>query len=216
MQHIGRGVSPSGGIGDDDSAAVVPIRRYIGATLFVFFSAGIFFYWSAFPLVNTIFSQGYQNIAIPPSPNVYTNSRYKCDWWQVLLLTFNGLLPMTLMFALLNNEYEEYTRVHKVFTYTMLFINCIVLIALSLRWPLFCNTSYSERFSACNDYRWCCVYFPSQWCPNWSACTPGVTSGDLSRNSEMTQHWAFTWVFILLAWWHASINRDMREYGVLK
>ena len=209
------GISPAGSTGgaedSDSSSSGPPLRRYIGATLFLFFSAAFWFYWAAFPLVNTIFVDGY------PSNHFgdrFVTARYTWEWWNVWLLTLNALIYLMFALALMNNTIEEYARVHKFFAIMGIVVNLYVVAILTVTWLLFCNTSFSLG-SSCNDYRACCVYFPSvDWCPNTVPCVPNVVSGDLRRNAEATQHWAFALVFFLMACWHTSINGDLKEFGV--
>jgi len=141
--------------------------------------------------------------------------RYGWDWWNVWLLSLNAILPMILAFAAVNNSVEEWARMHSFLSVLAIVMNLWVVLVLSWRWLFYCNNSFSGMQSACNDYRWCCVFYPSVWCPNTMACNPVVPYSDLQRNNEMEQHWAFSFVFFLLAWWHININQDMREFGML-
>ncbi len=219
---IGQGSGPTGEaffIPHASAAASkrdIPIRRYVNTTLFIFLQAGIFFYWAAGPLSQSYFACGYPQFGTPPSPGAYQCTRYDWDWWTIWLMTLNVLLPMMLQFALTNNTIEEYTRLHKWFSMMAIALNIWVFANLTIRWLVFCNTSWSGSSTVCNDYRWCCVYFPSEWCPNTTPCTPAVTAGQLGRNHDIFQHWIFTFVFFVFAIWNYDLNGGLREFGVLR
>jgi hypothetical protein len=209
---VASGVSPSGGAaggGEEVEYNPVPLRRYVGATLFLFFSAAFWFYWAAFPLVNTIFLDGY-----PGRYDRFVTARYTFDWWNVWLLGLNALVPITFSMALTNNSIEEYGRLHKFFSIMAIVLNLYVIAVTTFMWLAFTNTSFSAGISG-NDYRYCCAFFPSDWCPNTVPCVPAVASGALSRNAEATQHWVFAFVFFVLACWNTSINGDLKEFGVI-
>lgn len=190
----------------------VPTRRYIGVFAFVFLNSGLFYFWYAFPLANTIWYDGLPQIG---TSDKYVSARYDWDWWHVFLLSLNQLLPITLAWAVANSDVDEWGRVHRWLAIAATRVNIWVFLVLTVRWAFFCNTPFSAGSTACNDYRWCCVFFPNDWCPNNSVCNPNITLGDLQRNKEMIQHWAFSLVYFLLALWNVQINNDMREYGVL-
>lgn len=190
----------------------LPIRRYVNIYAFVFFNLCFFFYWYAFPLANTIFYDGIPQIG---TSNTYVSARYGWDWWHLWLLCLNFFIPISLVWAVANADVEEWTRIHRWFSVTAIRINLWVFVVLSVRWIFFCNSPFSAGLTACNDYRWCCVFYPNTWCSNGVPCTPGVTYGDLSRNLEMTQHWAFSLVFFLFSLWNVQINTDMRDFKVL-
>jgi hypothetical protein len=213
QQHLGKGVSPKDDVGNEDIYAKVPLRRYVTATMFLWMNMAISFYWIAFPLVNSIFLDGYPQAGTPPSPGTYMSARYTWDWWVVWLLGLNMFLPLLFALALTNNAIEEYTRLHRYFARLAMFSNLIVVAVLTVQWILLCNGTTRWFGLQCSDYRWCCVNFPSVWCPNTTPCMPAVVN--LDRNFEQLQHWVFSFVFELLAYWHTSINKDLREFGVL-
>lgn len=224
LRYLGNGISAAAPATAAASSAIVgpPLRHWAGATAFCLFSAVVYFLWMVVPFLNTQYTDGIPQLGIPLPANQtqkYLSARYGWDWVHVLLLAFNALLPMTLAWAMTNNRIEAYSRLHRWLSMLFLIINLWVLAVLSWRWFWTCNNSYSGMQSACNDYRWCCVYFPSEWCPNVNVCGYDVpadmTSGQLARNAEMTYHWIAGFVFFIMAAWHTSINRDMREFGVL-
>jgi hypothetical protein len=215
--RLERGISPEGTFGYGGQSSLypeVPLRRYIGGTLFLFASALLYWYWLAFPFLNTIFTHGYPRLGSPMALE-FLSARYGWDWVHIYLLALNVLLPLSLAFAMTNNRVEEYTRLHAWFATLFMVINIWVVLVLSWRWLFYCNNAYTAMHSACNDYRYCCVFFPSSWCPNTAMCTPSVTSAVLQRNNEMLQNWAFGFAFFLLAVWNRSINSDLKEFGVL-
>lgn len=192
----------------------VSLDYYWNTTLFIVVHTGVYLYW-LMVLINTIYTNEYANFSTPPLPGVFSDSRYGWEWWPVWLLGLNVFLPFALQFAMLNNHVLQYSRMHRWFSTTAMITNLVAFALLTVLWLVRCNNTYSGSASMCNDYRWCGVYFPSQYCPNAVPFVPAVSATDLSRNSEASQHWIFSLVFWLLAWWHTSLNGDLREYGVL-
>lgn len=223
-QRIGYGVSPPGKRAlisdeqddvDEVGSARVPLRRYIQVFVFIFAYTGFWFYWGAFVLINTQYTDGNPQLGTPGTS--YLSARYNLwDWWPVWALGLNVLLPLSLAMAVADNTVEEWARLHRWFCSASFGVNIVVFLWLTVAWGVVCNNAYSGAHSACNDGRWCGVHYPSPWCPNNSPFTPPVSSGDLTRNQEMTTHWAFALVFLLLGTWHRSFNDDLREFGVLK
>jgi hypothetical protein len=206
--------SPTGQEVDDKTYTLPPLRRYIGPVMFLFLNAGIFFYWSGFVLVNTYYTNEYPFFTNAPPNYGFVSARYNYEWWTVWFLTLNALLIIILCFALINNTVEEVTRLHKWLSLILVVINLYVAFALLFLWIFWCNNG-SSGGAACNDYRWCCVNFPSVWCPNTIPCTPAVTVAELHRNDEMTQHFIFAFVFFVLSTFHAALNGDLREFKLL-
>jgi len=209
---IGESASPDGRI-KDYAYPEIPLGYYVGGTLFAFFAAVVCFYWAGFTLVNTVYTHEYTSL------NSFNSSRYNwMDWWTVWLLTFNVALPLLFAFALTNNGVGLWARIHKTFAYLVILANLYVLVVLSIQWAFFCNSSNSGRYSACNDYQWCGVYFgqPDGRCSNGAPFIPPITYRDLSRNREMTEHWIYCFVFQVFAVFHIMVNRDFKEYGIFK
>lgn len=190
----------------------IPARRHFNAFAFIFFNAAFFYYWYAFPLANTQFLDGIPKIG---SSNLYVSARYGWLWWSYWALALNQLLPLSLAWALANADVEEWTRVHAWLSRNAKLLNLFVFVVLSIFWLLFCNTPFSDGSTPCNNYRWCCVFTGSAWCPNSAPCTPGATYGDLVMNSEAKQNWAFSLVFLLFSTWNEWMNQSLREFRVL-
>lgn len=180
--------------------------------LFCFFHASFLFYWSAFPLNNTKWDEGF----FSPSTVQYVSAMFNVSYWPVIFMTLNWALPFLLMWSLVN-PMKVYPRIHFAFAGIFTVGNILILILLTVTWVFFCNGANGASFSDCRDYRWCGPYFGDNplWCPNWVPFVPDVTYGDLSRNSEMTQHWAFAFVWVLFSLFHLYINRDARRDGIL-
>lgn len=212
---IGQGVSPQlyrsdGTIYGGPSWPEVPLRHYIVGMVFLCFTAGWFYYWSTFPLILTKYVHGYPNT----NYDTFMSARYGFHWWIVWGITLNALLPLFLAFALLNNLTSEWSGLHAFFSTHAIWVNVVLCILITAEWALFCNNTYTGGATPCNDYRWCGVYWPSVWCQNVGPFVPAVTTS-LARNNEMLQHWAFTFVFFILACWHRSMNGYLVRYGVL-
>ncbi len=204
--------SPSGSYVEPERPHV-PLRHYVVATFILFFTAAFYWYWRTFPMINTRFTHGYPQAA---TVALFQSARHSFNWWLVWGLSLNGLLPQLLAFALANSDIHELTRFHKWVAGWLYITNRVLIVLLSAQWLFLTNNAIAGIASAFNDYRWCCVYFPSPWCHNAIACTPTVSSAALSINFEGLQHWAFAWVFALISSWHLTLNANLREFGVLK
>ncbi len=214
LMPVGHGVSPQ--LYNDDGSRYgvetypeVPLRHYIVGALFLCISALFFYYWTLTPLISTRFEYGYPNT----NSDVFQSARYGFHWWIVWGLNINAIPLLFLAFALLNNLTPEYSQLHAFLSTNAIWINALMFVLMTIEWAVFCNTSFSGGATPCNDYAWCCVYWPSEWCQNNAPCSPVVTL--LARNKEMLQHWSFCLVFALFAVWHRQMNGYLTRYGVL-
>lgn len=198
---------------DPQGEDTVPLYVWAGAFGFSFLCLGIYFYWSAFPLNNTIFLRGYFANNLPPSPSTYVEYS-PWEYYILMAVSFNVFLYLCLVFSLLNNDIVEYANVHETFAGIFMLVNIGALAILTVRWIFFCNASWSADNTACNDYRYCGYYLTPYWCSN--LITFVSSSGVLGRNEEMTAHWALTFIFTLLAYWNRKINADYRRSGLLR
>lgn len=220
---IGKGISPADGDPNStENDERIPSRAFYTATLFVFFTGGVYFVWLSIWGINTVFYEGYPQLGTM-LPGQLLSSRYNANvyWWMILLLSWNGLAPMILAMALTYNRIREWGQAHQFVCIWLIVLNIIVLGTLTFLWIGWTNTAYSGYATSGNDYRWCCVFWPSEWCPNNAACVFSSplsldSSSQLARNEEMTAHWAFTFVFLLLAFWNLQFSENLRKnYRVL-
>jgi hypothetical protein len=189
-------------------------RHYVGGTLFLFASVLFCWYWTAFPLNHVRFTHEYPQMGLEPGPGPLKSSRYGLEWWLVWVLGLNWLLPYAWGAALLHSNYTEVAKLHLFVSRVALLLNLLALAVLSVSWFFLCNHGYVPYSTACNDLRWCCVNFPSDWCPNVGPCTPDVLASDLVRTGEFFQMWLFSLLFFLWALAHRTVNVDLRDYGV--
>lgn len=206
--------------GNDDGIPPALFSRYAGATVFTFASAAIWMIW-AVALINTVFTDGFPQLGTMPSygnvaPYGYLTSRYGWDWWCICILSWNVALPMLMCYALANNQVDTWRQLHEFVSKIAMLANIVIFLILTWRWAFYCNVSYSAYDSACNDYRYCCAYFPSPFCPNNAPCTPNYGPGDLVRNNEMFQHWVFSLVFFITSCWSYNQNGFLYAQGVLQ
>lgn len=206
-------VSPSGLI-FETQAPEPPLGVFVGGTLFLFFSAVVCFVWMGIYLVNLNYIHEYTSL------NRFNSARYNWDWWFVWLLTFNVLLPFSFGHALTNNGVGAWARVHRFFSFITVWCNLLSVIALTIQWLFFCNNGGSGLYSACNDYRWCGVFFSEAggFCTNGMAFPSpyNVDYANLARNTDATAVWVYTFIFMVHGWAHLAINADFRKYGIFK
>lgn len=226
LQRIGKGISPESGepvseTEDSQGESSIPTRAFYMATLFIFFTGAFYWVWLSIYGVNTIFFEGYPQLGTLLPGTLYSTRYTRVYWWAVYLLTWNGLAPMMLAMALTYNRLREWAQAHEFVCTWLFLLNIIVFVILTVFWIISCNSAYSGASTAANDYHYCCVFWPNEWCPNNGPCTFNppfalTSSSQLSRNSEMTAHWAFSLVFILLNFWSMKYNENLRRnYGVL-
>jgi hypothetical protein len=190
----------------------------VQAVVFLFANMILCFLWVAIPLNNMYFACGYTEFA-SARPGPWNCSRYFLPWWTVWLLTLNLLLPYLLSVALLNNGVPEYAKFLYWLAWFMIWYNIIVLLMLLFEWLLYCNGSGSYANTACNDIRWCCVYFSASptaatWCPNQSPCDPAVSSGNLTRSTEWLITVIASAVWAVLSWAFRRLTKDLMMKGV--
>lgn len=218
-QRIGKGISPEDG--DPVGESEIPTRAFYMATVFIFFSGAFYFWWLSIYGINTVFFEGYPQLGTLLPGELFSTRYTRWYWWMVYLISWNAAPPMLLAMALTHNRVREWAQVHQFFCIWLLVSNLVALITLSVLWVIATNNSFSGASTAANDYLYCCVFWPNSWCPNNSPCTfnPAfllTSSSQLSRNEEMTAHWAFCFVFFLFSYWHLKYSENLRKnYGVL-
>ncbi len=214
MQRIGYGVAPTAAFGPEAVlAGLIPIRRYNVLVGLLILTGSLYYVWWTFVLSSSLHINGYPNPALNTE---LVTTRYTFSWWCVMVMSWNGLLPLLLLFCIVNNGIEEYNRLHLWLADMSMTVNLALIVLLSFQWLALTNKSWTGWATAFNDYRWCCVYFPSQWCPNAVPCVPAVSAANLSINYEGLMHWTFAWVFYYVAKLHVYLNRNALEFGMLK
>lgn len=204
--------SPDGIIEEQEEWTVASVGDYAGATAFAFFCASIWYFWAGFNLVNTIYVHEFTSL------NMFNSGRYNwVDWWGVWLLIWNVSLPMIFALAITYANVRVWSRIHGFLSYLSIVATILSFVFLTIGWIGFCNNSGSGIHSACNDYQWCGVYFASAggFCTN-GIPFPGLTAGNLIRNEQMTIHWIYTFVGLITSFLNILMNREFREYGILK
>ena len=211
--RIGNAPSPDGIVEENsDEWMSATVGDYAGATTFAFVSAALCFYWAGFVLVNTIYVHEYTSL------NMFNSGRYNwVDWWGVWMLTWNVSLPMMFALAITYSNVRVWSRIHATLSYLTILASILSLIFLSIGWVFFCNNTSSGVHTACNDYRWCGVYFDAVGGFSTNGIPfPALESSQLGRNAEMTTHWIFCWVYLVVSVLHTIMNREFRQYGILK
>lgn len=182
------------------------------AIVISFIYLGLFVYWAAFPLWNTIFVFGYPLRGVS---DLFYSTRYGYQWWFLFFLSFNLAPPMLLFFAI--NFRKSYLAGNAFFWLTVLvsittFASLVVFLGV---WIFDCNYSWSAD-SICNDYRYCCQFFSSARaiCPNVTPCN-GV-SVTLYPNPDFIQHIIFSFIFLLAATVENWLVYRLRKYKIIK
>ena len=179
-------------------------------TIFVIINFGVFLYWVAVPLLNTLYINGYPRFAIPPSPNSFESTLYGYQWWMVWLLVLNVFPIGLFVIAMTTNNNFFAPWLHDWTAVIVIILSLIVTLVFGGVWIFNCNWGYSGE-SLCADYRWCCVFYAMAptLCGNTTPCT-----ADLTINSEFLQHFIFSIVFWVFAGIQIWLNRRLRRYGV--
>jgi len=191
----------------------VTYDQAVGLAVFVLFvNFGLFLYWVAVPLLNTVYILGYPLIAIPPGPGDFKSTLYGYQWWMLWLLILNIIPIILFLIALLARKNAFTPWLHYWVTFIVLLTTLIAAVSLGMIWIFDCNYFYTGG-SICNDYRWCCEFFASapDICPNVAPCP---TSPNLSANGEFIQHFIFAIVFLFFGGVHIWLNWRMKKYGV--
>lgn len=216
QQLIGRGLSPPGSdrSGAPEEVLQIPARVFISATCFAFATAALYFFWLAFPLINTQYTHGYPLLGAE-LPGPFRSARYEWNWWSMYILTWNALVPMSFVMALTHNRLKEWANIHKLICLLALLANVVAFVMLTVEWIGFCDTGYSGYHSNCNNDLWCCYFAGNDWCPN-APCVFSVALGDLTRNWEATVSWWMSLAFGVVAFLHILYNVNLRrDYGLL-
>jgi hypothetical protein len=175
---------------------------------------GLFVYWTAGPLWDTIFINGFPLLGIPPGPGPYYTNLYTYQWWFIFFLVGNILPPILYFASILNNKS---TMVSWLFFWVTILICITTFVSLGVLfgvWIFQCNNSIwlNSEGSICNSYQYCCRHFASatNTCPNTTPC-PYPT--DLQANGEYVQHMIFALIFDIMTaimiwlWYRLSYNK---------
>jgi len=181
-------------------------------TIFTLVYVGVFTYWAAVPLLNTIYVNGYPRFAIPPSPNTFESTLYSFAWVMIFLLTTNFFSIMSFMLALSDNKTVFTPWLNYWTTVIVMILSLFATFALGGIWIFNCNYSYSGA-SICKSYQWCCTFFANSptLCPN---TTPCPIEPKLSINSEFLQHFIFSIIFWVFGGIYIWLNKRMKDYNV--
>lgn len=173
----------------------------------------IFAYWAAFPLLDTIFINGYPTLGVPPGPGEFVSLRYNYwQWWFVFFLITNIGPPMIYIASISMKPSLLTTSTHfwgSLFTGIFASASFFVFLGILI---FDCNYSWSGG-SICNSHLWCCNYFSSYWeiCGNVTPCTV-----NLYPSSEFIQHLVISLVMAFFAYLMIWLNERMVRYGVFK
>lgn len=175
--------------------------------------AGLFVYWAAWPLWDTVFAHGYPLMGIPPGPGPFWNELGRFQWWFIWLLAGNVIPPILyLMAAAMKRRSHFVTAAHFWLSLLvsiaslMTFVVCLGILAFN------CNYSWSGG-SVCNSELYCCIHYPNNpnLCPNVGPCPGSVF---LYPNAQFSQHIVFSLIFCVMSLIEVWLNFRMRAYGV--
>lgn len=173
-----------------------------------------FAYWCAFPLQDTMYVYGYPTLGIPPGPGIFVKMReVTFQWWFVWLLVGNLFPPLAYLGAVaLESKSKLVKEVHFWICLAVSIVSVVSLLVFLGIWIGWCNYGWSAG-SICNDPRWCCVFFGSNYdvCGNVTPCTDSIS---LSANAQFIQHVVFSALFTFLASVQVWLNYRMKAYGV--
>lgn len=171
---------------------------------------GIFTYWCAFPLLDTLYMYEYPTLGIPPGPGKFISTLYTWQWFFIWILICNYLPPVISMFTLMMEKSHLLTAFH---FWSILLIGILSGICFLTFLGILvgdCNWFYSGE-SICKSYRWCCSHFAVAYelCGNVTPC-----DGDLLPNAEFVAHIVCSGVFSMFAFIMIWLNYRMIKYEV--
>lgn len=172
----------------------------------------VFCYYFAWPILDTIYVNGYPVFAIPPSPGPFLSNLFGVQWSFVYLQVLNIIPPFVFMVALIMEKSTFLTSTHYWLTIAVsitTFISFLVFLGILI---FDCNYSWSGG-SICNSDLWCCKYFANAplLCPNVGVCPGDIR---LLPSGQFQQHLVFSLVFSVFALIQIWLNYRMRRYGV--
>lgn len=171
-------------------------------------SAVLFYYWLAFPAVNTPFvNMGPRGIPV--------DHTYFLTWWAVFPLLFNGLLPLLMLWVAAQPNSLLRTDVHLLAVVLATIGNVVSFLAILLIGWFWCNTVISGAATGCNAVEYCCAFATSvtSECPSLVPCSGG-TPDPLPWFDYWTQHLWLAVAFAILAVFGWAVNYDLRVSGV--
>lgn len=193
--------------------------RILGLIYALLFT-GLYAWWVAWPLLDTIYLNGYPQIAIPPGPGPYISYLYDWQWWLTTFpMTLTILSPALFMAALANTEVSAAGFFHywvSVVIAIGLIISSLSFVGIYFFW---CNNGpfwfswYLTPNSICNSYEWCCENWPTfpPQCANVGPCADSPVT--LFPNPEFTTNLVVSLLFnagCFIGWW---LNIRMQQYG---
>jgi hypothetical protein len=201
------------------SGAVAPPSKgsregYVLGLFYIFLVGALYTYWVAWPLFDTIHTNGYPTMGVPPSsPGTYKSHLYNYLWVQLMIISFN-LIPLLAFGAALIAK-GIFVDLHMWSQIIMSLANVIVFMILLISmipYVGYCNSAGSGG-SICNDYQWCGKYFADaiDYCANIMPIT-GI--GWLLPNGEYVQHLLLSLLFSVTSGYGIWTNYRMKAYGI--
>lgn len=201
------------------SGAVAPPSKgsregYVLGLFYIFLVGALYTYWVAWPLFDTIHTNGYPTMGVPPSsPGTYKSHLYNFLWVQLMIISFN-LIPLLAFGAALIAK-GIFVDLHMWSQIIMSLANVIVFMILLISmipYVGYCNSAGSGG-SICNDYQWCGKYFADaiDYCANIMPI-PGI--GWLLPNGEYVQHLLLSLLFSVTSGYGIWTNYRMKAYGI--
>jgi hypothetical protein len=189
-----------------------PREGKIMGLVFSFLYIFTFAWYVAFPLLDTIFINGYPLMAIPPSPGPFYTTQYQWQWWFLWLYGGNLFPPIFFILGLIFERNRLISTLHFWGSLIVGFVTLAPFVLFLVVWFSNCNSAWSEG-SICNDYEGCQVFFG-----NWVNVCDNVVGSSISlgSNAQFNQILLFGLLFIMLVTVQIWVNYRMRRYGVFK
>lgn len=193
-----------------------PTEGRVLGFLFALAYIGLFVYWCAWPLFQTLFVHGFPLLGLAPGPGAFVSYLYSYQWWFLWPLALHFAPPLLFLWAAGVQKSVLVTRTHFWATLIVCLLTLLSLLVWIYVWIADCNWSWAGG-SFCNDYQWCSIHFASssgsKVCPN---VAPAPVPGGLGANPEFVQHFVFTILFILMSTVEIWVNYRMQRYGVFQ
>lgn len=174
----------------------------------------VFCYYFAWPVLDTMYVNGYPLFAVPPSPGPFVSDLYGLQWTFVYFLVLNIIPPLAFMLAVAWGRSYFLTSAQFWLNIAVSLFNIASFLVFLGILIFNCNAAWSAG-SICNSDLWCCRYFDSapDLCANVGPCP---SDPSLYPSGQFQQHLVFALIFSVLGLVQIWMHYRMQRYGVFQ